>query len=155
MHYFPFHSILFSSTDPLPTRPAVTTPGTATPTSVVLSWNQQALADSYELSFQRATGNQQFGDCSSFVHSGTIPVGGTITTYNLTGLQEFSTYFITVTAVSVAGRNGSNILTVNTKIAGMYLAHQRNQPKPKLHVLREPLTQQIFELVMSLPAMSY
>jgi len=103
--------------DPLPTRPAVTTPGTATPTSVVLSWNQQTLADSYEISFQRATGNQQFGDCSSFVHSGTIPVGGTITTYNLTGLQEFSTYFVTVNAVSVAGRTGSNILTVNTKIA--------------------------------------
>ena len=75
--------------------------------------------DSYEISFQHATGNQQTGDCSSFIHNDNVSVGGTITMHNLTGLQEFSTYLITVTAVSVAGRNGSSPLIVNTLMAGM------------------------------------
>jgi len=40
--------------------------------------------------------------------------------HNLTGLQEFSTYLITVTAVSnVRGRTGSSPLIVNTLMAGM------------------------------------
>ena len=86
----------------------------------MVSWSQQASVDSYEISFQRATGNQQMGECSSFVHSDTIPVGGAITTHNLTGLQEFNTYLITVTAVSnTRGRAGSNTVTVNTQRAGM------------------------------------
>ena len=75
--------------------------------------------DSYEISFQRATGNQQTGECSSFIHSGNVSVGGTITMHNLTGLQEFSTYLITVAAVSVAGRTGSSLLIVDTLMAGM------------------------------------
>ena len=75
--------------------------------------------DSYEISFQRATGNQQTGECSSFVHSDTIQVGGATTMHNLTGLQEFSTYLITVTVVNMAGRSQNNPITVNTLKAGM------------------------------------
>ena len=115
---FLYHIIPFKI-DPTPTPPIVTR-GVATPTSVVISWSQQASVDGYEISFQRATGNQQMGDCSSFIHSDTISVDVTITTHNLTGLQEFSTYFITVTAVSnMRGRTGSNAFTVNTRRAGM------------------------------------
>ena len=74
------------------------------------------------------------GDCSSFVHSGTvtIPVGGAITMHNLTGLQEFSTYLITVTVVNMAGRSQNNPITVNTLKAGMLndlhteVANQKN-----------------------------
>jgi len=104
--------------DPPPTPPTVTLE-VATPTSVVISWSQQASVDSYEISIQRATGNQQLGDCMSFQHNGSISVGGNVTVYNLTGLQEFSTYFIIVTAVNVAGRNGSNPIAVNTQMAGV------------------------------------
>ena len=125
-----YHIIPFKI-DPPPTAPDVT-PGVATPTSVVISWSQQASVDSYEISFQRATGNQQTGDCTSFIHSNTIPVGGTITMHNLTGLQEFSTYLITVTVVNMAGRSQNNPITVNTQMAGMLnnlhteVANQKN-----------------------------
>jgi len=44
---------------------------------------------------------------------------GSITMCNMIGLQEFSTYLITVIVVSsVAGRTGSNGLTVTTQMAG-------------------------------------
>ena len=75
--------------------------------------------DSYEISFQRATGSQQLGDCSSFEHSGNASVAGSVTTYNLTDLQEFSTYLISVTAVNGEGRNESDPLAVNTQMAGI------------------------------------
>ena len=58
----------------------------------------------YEISFERAIGDQQFGECPAYEHRGRVLVGGTTTTYTLTGLQEFSTYFITVTAVNACGR---------------------------------------------------
>ena len=85
----------------------------------MVSWNQQPSVDSYEISFQRATGSQQLGDCSSFEHSGNASVAGSITTYNLTDLQEFSTYLISVTAVNGEGRNESDPLAVNTQMAGI------------------------------------
>ena len=111
-------AMLFLQTDLPPTAPIVT-PGATTPTSVVISWNQQSSVDSYEISFQRATGSQQLGDCSSFEHSGNASVTGSITTYNLTDLQEFSTYVINVTAVNGGGRNESDPLAVNTQMAGI------------------------------------
>jgi len=39
--------------------------------------------------------------------------------HNLTGLQEFSTYLITVTVVNMAGRSQNNPINVNTQMAGM------------------------------------
>ena len=110
------HNTFFKSGPP--TAPTVT-PGAATPTSVVVSWSQQAGVDSYEISFQRATGNQQRGECTSLEHSGNVSVDGSITMYNLTGLQEFSTYLITVTAVNGAGRSRNDPLRVSTEMAGM------------------------------------
>ena len=78
--------------------------------------------DSYEISFERATGDQQLGDCPAYEHSRRVSaVAGTTTTYTLTGLQEFSTYFITVTAVNVVGRSGNATVIVTTAAAGMLL----------------------------------
>ena len=111
-------SFLFCHLAPPPTSSLVTL-REATSTSVVVSWSLQALVCSYEISFQRATGDEQLGDCTSFDHNGNVSVGGNITTHNLTGLQEFSTYFITVTAVNGAGRNESDPVPVNTAMAGM------------------------------------
>ena len=118
MYIHAYHIILFNYIAPPLTTPLVT-PGEVTSTSVVVSWSSQTVVCSYEISFQRATGNQQTRECSSFVHSDPIPVGGAITTHNLTGLQEFSTYFITVTAVNEAGRSESDPVPVNTTMAGM------------------------------------
>ena len=107
------------STELLPATPNATS-GAIKSTSTMISWNQQQDADSYEISFQRATGNQQLGDCPAYQHSGSVPpVGATVTTHTLTGLQEFSTYFITVTAVNGAGRNDSLPVTVITLTTGM------------------------------------
>ena len=106
----------------LPVTP-IARPGAATPTSAVISWNQQSKVDSYEISFERATGDQQLGDCPAYEHSGRVPaLAGTTTTYTLTGLQEFSTYFITVTAVNVAGRSENATVNVTTATAGMLMS---------------------------------
>ena len=105
-------------TDPPPIIPAVI-PGVPTSTSAEISWNQQAYLNVYEISFERATGNQQFGECPAYEHRGRVLVGGTTTTHNLTDLQEFSTYFITVTAVNAAGRNESLPVTMITLMTGV------------------------------------
>ena len=73
----------------------------------------------YEISFERATGDQQFGECPVYEHRGRVLVAANTTTHTLTGLQEFSTYFITVTAVNGAGRNDSLPVTVITLTTGM------------------------------------
>jgi len=111
-------SFLFCHLAPPPTSSLVTL-GEATSTSVVVSWSSQTVVCSYEISFQRATGSEQHGDCTSFNHSDNVYVGGNITTHNLTGLQEFSTYLITVTAVNGAGRNESDPVLVTTTMAGI------------------------------------
>ena len=113
----PYYSLQLA---PPPTTPLVTL-GEVTSTSVVVSWSSQTVVCSYEISFQRATGNEQLGDCTSFDHSGNVSVGGNITMYNLTGLQEFSTYFITVMAINAAGRNESGPVPVTTTMAGTYV----------------------------------
>ena len=112
------HTILFSSQiAPPPTTPTITL-GEVTSTSGVVSWSSHTVVGSSEISFQRATGNEQLGDCTSFNHSGNVSVGGNVMTLNLTDLQEFSTYFITVTAVNMQGRHESYPLPVNTTMAG-------------------------------------
>ena len=64
----------------------------------------------------------------SFQHNGSVSVGANVTVYSLTGLQEFSTYFIIITAVNVAGKNGSNPIAVNTQSAGMQHNTRSSQP---------------------------
>ena len=117
-----FCHVFFISIELLPDTPIVS-PGAATPTSVVISWNQQAKVDSYEISFERATGDQQLGDCPAYEHSRRVSaVAGTTTTYTLTGLQEFSTYFIIITAVNIAGKSGNATVNVTTATAGILMS---------------------------------
>ena len=55
----------------------------------------------YQVSYQRTSGANPMG--CDFDHSGTRDVDGSVTEYTLTGLEEFSTYYINVTAVNVFG----------------------------------------------------
>ena len=103
----------------IPPTITTATPGVSTSTSGVISWNQQAYVDIYEISFEGATGDQQLGDCPAYEHRGRVLVAGATTTHILPGLQGFSTYFITGTAVNAAGRNEGAPVTVNTLMAGM------------------------------------
>ncbi len=55
----------------------------------------------YVIGFERVTGSQQI-QCPQFHHNGTRSVG-TETEYTLTGLEEYSVYTISLTAVSFDG----------------------------------------------------
>ena len=89
-----------------------------TPTSIMITWDEQQYIDSYKISFERVTGSQQVL-CPDVVHTGSATVDGNTTEYLLTGLFEYSTYSITVTAVNRAGEAPST-LTVTTLQAGGY-----------------------------------
>ena len=69
--------------------------------------------DSYEVSFSYQ------GPCSGFNHTNTTTVDGTTRQYNLTGLQEFSNYTVTVVAENGAGRSGGSSVNVVTLANGM------------------------------------
>ena len=85
----------------------------------MIMWNKQPFVESYEISFERVTGSQQVL-CPDVVHTGNHTVYGNSTEYLLTGLFEYSTYFITVTAVNLAEETSSN-LTVTTLQTGKTL----------------------------------
>ena len=84
---------------------------TATPhtTSIHLSWTQQD--DDYIESFEITYSYQ--GPCSSGVPvpSNMPHQDNTTREHNVTGLEEFSDYNITITAVNRAGRSQTNITT--------------------------------------------
>ena len=65
--------------------------------SIALAWSSFG-ADHYEILYERATRGQQEGHCPSQSHSGLVKVSAPTTSANITGLEEFSTYHITVTA---------------------------------------------------------
>ena len=85
----------------------------------MITWDEQQFIDRYEVSFERVTGSQQVL-CPDVVHTGTDTVDGNSTEYLLTGLHEYSTYSITVTAVNRAGESPST-LTVTTLQSGSKL----------------------------------
>ena len=64
--------------------------------------------NSYELVFSYQ------GPCDRFTHSSTITVEGVTRQYTLTGLQEFSTYTINITAVNDGGRSAVISQSVTT-----------------------------------------
>ena len=68
--------------------------------------------DSYELVFSYQ------GPCDSFTHTSTITVNGTTRQYTLTGLQEFSTYTVNITAANVGGRSAVTSQSVTTRADG-------------------------------------
>ena len=67
---------------------------------------------SYELFFSYQ------GPCDRFTHTSTITVDGTTREYTLTGLQEFSTYTINITAANDGGRSAVTSQNVTTIAAG-------------------------------------
>jgi len=60
------------------------------------------------------------GPCSGFTHTNTTTVEGTSRNYTLSGLQEFSNYTVSVTAVNDAG-NATGTVVATTLGAGMSL----------------------------------
>ena len=68
--------------------------------------------DSYELVFSYQ------GTCNSFTHTSTRTVDGTTRQYTLTGLQEFSTYAVNITAVNAGGRSAVTSHSVTTRADG-------------------------------------
>ena len=64
--------------------------------------------NSYELVFSYQ------GPCDRFTHTSTITVEGVTRQYTLTGLQEFSTYTINMTAVNGGGRSAVTSQNVTT-----------------------------------------
>ena len=54
------------------------------------------------------------GPCVRFTRTSTTTVDGTTRQYTLTGLQEFSTYTINITAVNGGGRSAVTSQSVTT-----------------------------------------
>ena len=85
------------------------------PTTITLTWTQPEgeIVNNYELVFSYQ------GLCDRFTHTSTTTVNGTTRQYTLTGLQEFSTYTINITAVNDGGRSAVTSQSVTTIAAGM------------------------------------
>ena len=93
---------------------------TLSPTSITLTWTQPAgeVVDSYEVSFSYQ------GPCSGFNHTNTTTVNGTTRQYTLTGLQEFSNYTVTITAVNTALQaEAMETITLNTTPTSVFYRH--------------------------------
>ena len=92
------------------------TAGTTTATTITISWTS---AGSEGISYEVMWETDDVGGCSggSDMDSTTITDGST--SYDITGLEEDSTYSITVTASNSAGSSeGSNTVTAMTMEAG-------------------------------------
>ena len=97
-----------------PSTPTVTMAVSQLPASIILTWTQPEgeIVNSYELVFSYQ------GPCDRFTHTRAITVEGVTRQYTLTGLQEFSTYTINITAVNVGGRSAVTSQSVTTRAAG-------------------------------------
>ena len=88
--------------------------GTTTATSISLSWTSAGSeVDSYEVMWQR----DNSGECPDEDEDSTTITGGS-TSYDIMGLEEDSSYSITVTASNTAGSAVSNTITAMTLEAG-------------------------------------
>ena len=105
-----------------PASPNITSVQVISSTSVRVSWSQQeggGMPENYQVLYERATGVQQQGDCPNYIHGRTVTTGGSVLTYTLDSLEEFSTYLISVVALNSAGRsNPSDMVAVDTPEAG-------------------------------------
>ncbi len=89
------------------------------PQSVSIIWNWQFGVLRYVIGFERVIGNQQM-QCPQFHHNGTRSVSAAAE-YTLTGLEEFSVYVISLTAVGLSGvRLAPESVNITTHIAGTY-----------------------------------
>ena len=90
---------------------------TTTATTISLSWTSAgSVVDSYEVVWQRDAS----GDCLDEDDGSTILTDGS-TSYNITELEEYSNYTITVMAVSNVENATTNTITATTGEAGIYL----------------------------------
>ena len=100
----------------VPDSPTINTAGTTTATTITISWtNNNPMVTSYEVMWER----DYIGGCygGSDMDSTTITDGST--SYDITELEEDSTYSITVTASNSAGSSVvSNTVTAMTMEAG-------------------------------------
>ncbi len=108
----PFTQSCTAPDDPLAVEGGVTS------TTISITWKGQEFVGSHRISFERVTGGQQVL-CPDVSHTGMETVDGSSTEYTGRDLQEYSTYFITVTAVNTAGETPSTI-TATTLQAGVY-----------------------------------
>ena len=70
------------------------------------------IVDSYEITFSYQ------GPCSGYIHANTVIVDGATRQHTLTGLQEFSTYTISINAINGGGRSATTSQNVTTVAAG-------------------------------------
>ena len=88
---------------------------TTTATTISLSWTSGGSEGvSYEVDWQRVT----TGDCDDEDEGSATLVGGSMTSYTVTGVQEDSNYTITVTASNHNGKGENVPITAMTLTAG-------------------------------------
>ena len=105
----------------VPGQPSVTVSSTAT--TISLSWSipSGSVVDSYEVVWERDTS----GECPD-EDEGSATITDSSTSYTITGLEEDSSYTITVTATNAAGSAASDPITGMTREAGEGL-HCKNK----------------------------
>ena len=92
------------------------TAGTTTATTITISWSSAGSEGvSYEVMWERDTSLM----CTGFSHMDSTTITDGSTSYDITELEEDSTYSITVTASNSAGSSAvSNTVTAMTMEAG-------------------------------------
>ena len=100
-----------------PVAVPVLTVQSTTATSISLSWTSAGSEDvSYVVNWQRDTSV----GCTDEDTGSTTITGGSMTSYNITGLEEDSRYAVTVTASNSLGDEPSNQITAMTMMAREY-----------------------------------
>ena len=103
----------------VPGQPTIAMNPTLTATSISLSWSvpSGSVVTSHEVMWQRDT----TGECSNEDEDSATMI--TDTSYDITGLEEDSSYSITVRASNTAGSRDSNTVTAMTLEAGERDSH--------------------------------
>ena len=107
-------SLVYHSVCMLPVEaPSITVQSSSvTPTTISLSWTSAgSVVDSYEVMWTAGP-----GDCPG-VSGGSATVDGDTTSHTIEGLEEYTTYTITVTATNAVGSAVSDQATQRTREA--------------------------------------
>ena len=107
-------SLVYHSVCMLPVEaPSITVQSSSvTPTTIPLSWTSAgSVVDSYEVMWTAGP-----GDCPG-VSGGSTTVDGDTTSHTIEGLEEYTTYTITVTATNAVGSAVSDQATQRTSEA--------------------------------------
>ena len=100
---------------PTPNPPMILAPIRQTD-SISITWSQapEGVVQSYQISYTYD------GPCPNVTGSVPVTLNGTATTYEVSGLEEFSSYTITVIAVNPAGMAEASV-TATTLFTSTYL----------------------------------